>query len=97
MCCSWGYDLREGKLIRNPEGDQRWQRWPIRLYKMTRSLELFGKKQLHENAVKYGRELIRKGERFVYGGKNLAEYFMSGEEAKRESKTNIEGQKTNKN
>ena len=41
VCRSWGYDLENGKSLTTLTKEQRWQRWPIRLYKMSCSLELF--------------------------------------------------------
>ena len=38
VCYAWGYDLANGTQIENPQKDQKWQNWPIRLYKMTKSL-----------------------------------------------------------
>ena len=41
VCEAWGYDLMNGQEIKNCTLSQRWQNWPIRLYKMTISLKLF--------------------------------------------------------
>jgi hypothetical protein len=60
----------EGKLY----PDQRWQNWPIRLYKMTRSLQLFKQDDLHRNAVRYGLQLIDQGHKFHYM-RDLSAYF----------------------
>lgn len=41
VCLSWGYDLVKGEEIKVKTKDQKWQNWPIRLYKMANSLEYF--------------------------------------------------------
>lgn len=74
VCKAWGYNLEEGVLYKNVTPDQKWQGWPIRLYKMSRSLELFQQIDLHANAVKYGISLIDKGNKFFYKH-DLSEYF----------------------
>ena len=55
---AWGYDLVEGKPLENVAPEQKWQNWPIRLYKISKSLELFGQNDLHGHSVKYGISLI---------------------------------------
>jgi hypothetical protein len=76
VCKSWGYDLVKGRSLPSTElsSHQKWQRWPIRLYKMAKSLELFQQYDLHRNAIKYGCELIDKGEKFYYM-RDLSAYF----------------------
>lgn len=76
VCCAWGYDLQKGELIKSVGEDQRWHNWPIRLYKMTKSLEIFGSAKLFQNAVKYGRILIKEGKNFHYNKRQLSEYFI---------------------
>jgi hypothetical protein len=56
--------------------DQEWQEWPIRLYKMTSSLELFRQEDLFKNAVLYGHLLIKRKHNFEYLGTRLDSYFM---------------------
>lgn len=75
VCKAWGYDLVQGKPFSAVTADQKWQNWPIRLYKMTKSLELFEQNDLHANAAHYGIGLIDKGHKFVYGPKDLKPYF----------------------
>ena len=79
VCRSWGYDLENGKNLTTLTKEQRWQRWPIRLYKMSCSLELFQQRDLHMNSIKYGMSLIKKGEKFMYMGRHLDEYFRKWE------------------
>jgi hypothetical protein len=79
VCKSWGYDLVKGKMI--PLADrtehQKWQRWPIRLYKMANSLELFEMLELRNSAVLYALSIMNKGEHFHWRGKDLEGYFKS--------------------
>ena len=85
VCRSWGYDLVEGHSLSKAElgRDQKWQRWPIRLYKMSKSLELFEQHDLHRNAIKYGCELIDKGEKFHYM-RDLSAYFKGFQKTEKE-------------
>lgn len=74
VCRAWGYDLEKGCALVVVGRDQKWQNWPIRLYKMARSLELFQQHDLHRNAVRYGCSLIDKGLKFHYM-RDLSAYF----------------------
>lgn len=38
VCEAWGYNLSSGRVIKTTHPDQKWHNWPIRLYKMTKSL-----------------------------------------------------------
>lgn len=67
--------------------DQKWTHWPIRLYKMSNSLELFEQVDLHVNSVRYGLGLIRRGERFIYSGKDLEGYYVRFEETSKDEKS----------
>lgn len=71
---AWGYDLVQGRPLENVAPGQKWQNWPIRLYKMSKSLDLFGQNDLHINSVKYGLSLIDTGNKFFYKH-DLSEYF----------------------
>lgn len=42
LMLSWGWDLRGRFNVADPDPDQRWQDWPIRLYKCAKSLKLLG-------------------------------------------------------
>ena len=87
VCRAWGYNLISGNEMKNCAPDQKWHNWPIRLYKMAKSLELFQQMDLHTNAIKYGISLIEKGHRFVYR-RDLSEYFQKM--AKRGNKEKVE-------
>lgn len=75
VCLSWGYDLVKGEEIKIRTKDQKWQNWPIRLYKMACSLEYFQQLDLHENAIKFGCSLLSKGYQLRYK-KDLSGYFI---------------------
>jgi hypothetical protein len=62
-------------LIKTEHEDQKWHNWPIRLSKMTKSLELFEINDLFRNAIKYGNMLIDQGKKFEYNRRDLASYF----------------------
>ncbi len=63
---SWGWDLQESTPIVNADPDQCWQQWPIRLWKATRSLQLFGEEERFQSFRLYGQLLIARGEHFIY-------------------------------
>src|SRR5437868_930334 len=42
LAWSWGWDITEAQPLKTLETDQGWSNWPIRLYKATRSAQLFG-------------------------------------------------------
>ena len=75
VCRSWGWDLQAGKQIKDATPDQRWQRWPIRLSKMCRSLQIFKQDDLFRNSLKLGIDLLKEYKKFTYGGKDLTPYF----------------------
>jgi hypothetical protein len=49
-----------------PQPDQCWQHWPIRLYKATKSVKLFGCNAEFESLRKFGRARIDRGEKMHY-------------------------------
>lgn len=75
VCRSWGWELGEGVPIVTKDGHQKWQDWPVRLYKMTLSLEIFEQHDLLRNAVKYGLSLIEQKKYFVFRKTDLALFF----------------------
>jgi len=78
LALSWGWDLYKAEYVSNPHEDQKWANWPIRLYKATFSLQLFGFKEEYESMRKYALDLIKKGVSMTYntdsffGGRDLA-------------------------
>ncbi len=75
---AWGWDLANHTYIPNPVPGQAWSRWPIRLYKAGRSLQLFGYNQAFESLKAFALDLLNKGESLYYGKKNLALLFTEG-------------------
>lgn len=49
--------------------------WPIRLYKVSKSLELFGFAHLFESLKTYANDLMDKGESIEYNGRNPSVLF----------------------
>lgn len=80
VCRAWGWDLNEGKKIVTKDKDQKWQNWPIRLWKMSVSLELFQQKDLLVNVVKYGNGLVEDKEHFMFRKRDLSIFFKDRKE-----------------
>ena len=76
LAFSWGWDLQQSRPIPNPAPDQCWQRWPIRLYKATSSLRLFGCGHEFASFRQYGQELIAQGEDFTFNDRDLTPLFL---------------------
>lgn len=75
LLLSWGWDLKEKSLIREPSEHQTWHNWPIRLSKCAQSLELFDCMEAYDSVVAYGRYLLSRGNDFTFGNKDLSERF----------------------
>jgi len=75
LALSWGWDLAKREHIPNPMPDQRWQNWPIRLYKASKSLKLFGFEEQFESMRMYARDLMQKGKDMTYNGRDLSLFF----------------------
>ena len=54
LLLSWGWDLETRRFIDDPDPDQDWQDWPIRLEKCGRSLWLFAQQGAEGAARAYG-------------------------------------------
>lgn len=76
LMLSWGWDLKQEKLIDNPDSDQKWQNWPIRLHKCAMSVKLFGFKKEYNSIKKYAEYLMKNKTSFLYNGKDLSESFV---------------------
>jgi hypothetical protein len=63
---SWGWDLEAVRPVVNPGRGQSWQDWPIRLYKATKSVKLFGFEPQFQSFRAYGRGLLAMGTSFEY-------------------------------
>jgi hypothetical protein len=77
LATAWGWDLRGACPLEETAPDQRWQHWPIRLYKAARSTRLFGYPAEFTSLKEYGRRLIAAGERFHYH-RDLSWLFLEG-------------------
>lgn len=75
LATAWGWDLSAHTYIVNPHPDQRWQNWPVRLYKCAKSLKLFDFATQFESVKKYAQELMRKGADMTYRGHDLGQLF----------------------
>ncbi len=64
---SWGWDVDKQDYILDPQPDQRWQHWPIRLYKCSKSLKLFGFDAYFESMKHYANDLMQAGEDMRFG------------------------------
>ena len=73
---SWGWDLKGRCYVEDPDPDQRWQDWPIRLYKCAKSLKLLGFEEEFESVREYALPLIRAGLNFMYGSRDCAAIFL---------------------
>ena len=71
LLLSWGWDIEKQELISQPDPDQHWASWPIRLAKCNRSLKLFQLNEFAESTATYARWLRDKGETFSYMGRDL--------------------------
>jgi hypothetical protein len=75
LAASWGWDLYQRRYLPNPTRDQCWQHWPIRLYKASKSLKLFGYDDHFESMKQYANDLLRAGESMNWNGKDLSKLF----------------------
>lgn len=76
LLLSWGWDVDAHKLVENPEEDQRWAMWAVRLYKCNRSLKLFQQEDLVASTQVYARHLIEQGIPLTYDGRDLSEDIL---------------------
>lgn len=75
LALAWGWNLGKAEYIPNPMPDQRWQNWPIRLYKASKSLKIFGFDQQFQSFRTYARDLMQKGKEMEYDGRDLSFLF----------------------
>lgn len=78
LATSWGWDLFAGDRMSNPHPDQKWQNWPVRLYKAAQSVQLFGFDDYFNSFKKYALDLMAKGKDMTYKGKDLSWLFTTG-------------------
>jgi hypothetical protein len=75
LALSWGWDLLKRKYIENPKLNQEWQHWPIRLYKASKSLKLFGFEEYFGSMKMFAKDLMLKGNSMEYNGRDLSLLF----------------------
>jgi hypothetical protein len=75
VAASWGWDLMKSEEFTNPDRNQNWHKWPIRLYKAAQSTRLFGYEDMFSSLQKYAEILINRGESMVFRGKDLSWIF----------------------
>ena len=75
---AWGWDLDKQDFLTDPAPDQKWQNWPVRLYKAAYSLWLFGHETEFASLRKYALALLERGEDFGHGRKDLGAFFTQG-------------------
>jgi hypothetical protein len=78
LALAWGWDLAARRPVARPGRGQAWSRWPIRLYKAARSLQLFGFTAEFESLKAFALELLARGESLRYGRDDLALLFTTG-------------------
>lgn len=78
LMASWGWDLGAQDFLPHPDPDQRWQDWPVRLYKAAVSVQSFGFDEQFASLKKYALLLIRRGVSMKYNGRDLAVFFTEG-------------------
>ena len=76
LMLSWGWDLYGKSEVKDPDPDQCWQDWPIRLYKCAKSLKLFGFEEEFNSIKGYALPLIKAGLNFQYGSRDCAAIFL---------------------
>jgi hypothetical protein len=75
LAASWGWDVSAQTYIVNPHPNQRWQNWPVRLYKCAKSLKLFEYVTQFESMKTYANDLMRNGQNMTFKGHDLSRLF----------------------
>jgi len=63
---AWGWSLADACPLSSTATGQAWQNWPIRLYKATKSLKVFGCDEEYRSFRAYGQRLLAAGVSFEY-------------------------------
>jgi len=79
LMLSWGWEIFKSKLVDEPQPDQSWANWPIRLAKCIRSLNLFGQGDIVQSARSFATLLESQGVSFEYMGRNLLREIMGSQ------------------
>jgi len=75
LTASWGWDLGAQDYLPDPGPDQKWQNWPVRLYKAAASVQAFGFDAPLASLKKYALLLIGRGADMEWNGRDLAVFF----------------------
>ncbi len=78
VAASWGWNLHAADYLASPAPDQRWQDWPVRLYKAARCMKLFGCTREFDSLKKFALLLLQQGRPITYGGYDLSWLFTTG-------------------
>lgn len=78
LMASWGWDLGAQETLPDHGPDQRWQDWPVRLYKAAASVQAFGFDAQFASLKKYALLLIEQGVSMRWNGRDLAVFFTEG-------------------
>lgn len=73
---AWGWDLDRAMPVEPPDPHQGWHDWPIRLEKLTRSLEIFGCDRELASMVAFARQLADREVSFRYGSRDLKDGIL---------------------
>jgi hypothetical protein len=76
LALSWSWNLEKEEFVNIPEPGQGWANWPIRLYKCSKSLQLFGFEKEFNSMRKYANTLIQSGTNMHYNGRDLSLFFQ---------------------
>jgi len=49
LILAWGWDIEKKEFVQSPQNGQKWQQYPIRLYKAAKSALLFGEDDYFES------------------------------------------------
>jgi hypothetical protein len=71
LMLSWGWDAASNKPLAHVDSGQAWARWPIRLYKAWRSMQIFGLLEKEVSLSTYAHYLRETGVSFQYQGRDL--------------------------
>lgn len=69
---SWGWNIKHNEPLWNPDLNQTWAFWPIRLFKCSRSMKLFGLLDEYGACVEYAKYLVGNNISLDYRGKDLS-------------------------
>ena len=66
VAASMGWDVHAKAYVKDPAPGQSWHNWPVRLYKMAQSIQLFGFETEFESLKLFALDLMRQGRKFEY-------------------------------